>query len=99
MILSEGTAISWTYQGTTCFGYIAMYLPKGQEVPMCYRNGRRGTKLPRFRSHQFVSKHDDRYIVDCGIHTIDYNGDTPVKDVVYRMVNVNNKTIKVLNRA
>ena len=65
-------------------GYIAEFIPKGTRIPEWYIVGQANPKGVRFRSHQYVSKRDNRYLVDCGVHRVAKG----VSDVVYRLVSV-----------
>jgi hypothetical protein len=85
-----GMQVEWTdTNGHRHVGRVAEYLPKGMAIPVWYIKGQANPKGVRFRTHQVVSKRDDRYIVDCGLHTIAKDElDRPIKDVEYRLVSL-----------
>jgi hypothetical protein len=73
-------------------GYIAEFIPKGTRIPDWYIKGQANPKGVRFRTHQYVSKRDDRYLIDCGMHRLTED----ITDVVYRLVSVTWKNLLIL---
>jgi len=90
--------VRWQDRNGSIFqGFIAEFIPRGVKIPEWYIKGQLHPKGIRFKTHQYVSKRDDRYMVDCGIHIIAYteNGE-PIRDVVYRLVPVYHKNLQFL---
>jgi len=82
-----GDRVRWQDKdGNKHQGIIAEFIPKNKAIPEWWISGQAHPKGVRFRTHQLVSKRDDRYIVDCGIHVIANVDGTPIRDVVYRLV-------------
>ena len=85
-MFKPGQAIEWTGRdGVTRRGIVAHFVPKGEPIPTWYTENVDHNISVRFRTHQLVSKRDDRYIVDCGTRRIETD-DGVYTDVEYRMV-------------
>ena len=91
-----GKRVKWMDKnGREHVGTIAEYLPKGEQIPQWYISGQSDPKGVRFRTHQLVSKRDNRYIVDCGISYVAEG----IRDVEYRMVSVTWPSLIVMEKA